>query len=138
VTRCDLSETLPTHTKAEQAALEEGVSVFSTVIKDPMSGERGEKFLKEISRMTGGFSTDKSLKQAVSMLLTAIKAQWVVTLHSTQSVDRNLHSMEVKCTQKDVRISAPSGVIAQQDARPGGQASASKPHVSDFALIAIA
>lgn len=100
-----------THTKAEQAALQEGVSVFSIVIKGPMSGVRGEKVLKEVSQMTGGVVIDKALKQAVPLSLAAIKAQWAVTLVSTQSADRNLHSLQIKCTQKDVRISAPSGVL---------------------------
>jgi hypothetical protein len=60
--------------------------------------------------MTGGFTSDKDPKHAVSFLLAAIKAQWVVTLVSTHSADRNLHSMKIKCAQKDVRISAPSGL----------------------------
>jgi Mg-chelatase subunit ChlD len=102
-----------THKNAEQAALEEGVPVFSVVTKGPMGGPQGEKFLKEVSQMTGGFATDKDLKRAVSLSLAAIEAQWVVTLVSTQSADRSLHSMQIKCTQKDVRISAPSGVLLE-------------------------
>jgi Mg-chelatase subunit ChlD len=102
-----------THRKAEQAALEEGVSVFSIVTKGPMGGPQGEKFLKEVSQMTGGFATDKDLKQAVSLSLGAINPQWVVTAVSTTSPDRNLHSMQIKSMQKDVRISAPSGVLLE-------------------------
>jgi von Willebrand factor type A domain len=101
------------HKKAEQAALEEGVSVFSIVTQGPMGGPQGEKFLKEVSQMTGGFATDKGLKRAVPLSLAAIEAQWIVTLVSTQSADRNLHSMQIKCMQKDVRISAPSGVLLE-------------------------
>jgi hypothetical protein len=100
-----------THAKAEQAALEEGVSVFSVVTKNPMSGSKGEEFLKEVSQMTGSLETDKNLKQGVSLLLAAIKAQWVVTLVSPQSADGNLHSMRIKSAQKDVRVLAPSGVL---------------------------
>jgi hypothetical protein len=102
-----------TRAKAEQAALEEGVSVFSVATKNSISGPIGEKVLKEVSQMTGGFATAKDLKQAVPLSLAAIKAQWVVTLVSTQSADRNLHSMQIKCTQKDVRILAPSSVLLE-------------------------
>jgi Ca-activated chloride channel family protein len=102
-----------TNKKAEQAALEEGVAVFSVVTKGSMSGPQGEKFLKEVSQVTGGFATDKDLKRAVSVSLAAVEAQWAVTLVLTQSADRNLHSMQIKCTQRDVRISAPSGVFVE-------------------------
>jgi VWFA-related protein len=102
-----------TRTKAEQAALEEGVSVFSVLTNDPMSIPRGERVLKEISQTTGGFAIEKDLRRAVALSLAAIKAQWVVTLVSTQSADRNLHSMQITCTQKDVRISAPSSVLLE-------------------------
>jgi Mg-chelatase subunit ChlD len=101
------------HAKVEQAALEEGISVFSVVTKDPMAGPEGEKFLKEISQMTGGFATDKDLKQAVPVSLAAIEAQWAVTVVPTQSGDRKLHSMKTKCSQKDVRISAPTGLFLE-------------------------
>jgi VWFA-related protein len=101
------------HKKAEQAALEEGVPVFSIVTQGPPVGPQGEKFLKEISQMTGGFATDKDLKRAVSLSLAAIEAQWVVTLVSAQSANRNLHSIQIRCTQKDVRISAPSGALLE-------------------------
>jgi VWFA-related protein len=102
-----------THLKAEQAALEEGVSVFSVVTKGPMGGPKGEKFLKEVSQKTGGFATDKDLKHAVPVSLAAIEAQWAVALVPTQSTDRKLHSMRVKCAQKDVHISAPSDVLLE-------------------------
>lgn len=102
-----------TDTKAEQAALEEGVSVFSVVTKGPMGGPQGEKFLKEISQRTGGLATDKDLKQAVPVLIAAIEGQWAVTVVPTQSADRKLHSMQIKCAQKNVRISAPSGLFLE-------------------------
>jgi Mg-chelatase subunit ChlD len=102
-----------THVKAEQTALEEGVSVFSVVTKGPMGGPQGEKFLKEISQMTGGLSTDKDLKHAIPVSLSAIQAQWAVTVVPTQSADRKLHSMQTKCAQKDVRISAPTGLFLE-------------------------
>jgi VWFA-related protein len=100
-----------TRKQAEQAALEEGVSVFS-VMTSPMNGlNRGEKVLREVSQMTGGFATDTDLRKAVSLLLTAMKAQWAISLVSTQSADRKLHSIEIKYSQRDVRISAPSVLL---------------------------
>jgi len=103
-----------THKQAEQAALEEGVSVFSVVTRGPLGGPQGEKFLKEVSQTTGGFATDKGLKQAVSVLLAAVNAQWLVTLRSTESADGKLHSVQLKCMQKDVHISAPNGVLLKK------------------------
>jgi len=102
-----------THMKAEQAALEEGVSVFSVVTKGPMGGPQGEKFLREISQKTGGLATDKDLQQAVPVSLAAIEAQWAVTVAPTQSADRKIHSMQIKYAPKDVRISAPSGLLLE-------------------------
>lgn len=99
--------------KAEQTALEEGVSVFSVVTRGPMGGPEGEKFLKEISQRTGGLATDKDLKQAIPASLAAIEAQWAVTVVPTQPADRKLHSMQTKCAQKDVRISAPGGLFLE-------------------------
>jgi len=98
--------------KAEQTALEEGVSVFSVVTKAPMGEDpKGERMLKDISQRTGGLATDKDLKQAVPLSLGAIEAQWAVTVVPTQSADRKIHSMQIKFAQKDVRVSAPRGLF---------------------------
>ena len=108
-----------THTRAEQAALEEGVSVFSLVIRapfpitGPLPGRHGEEFLKEVSQKTGGFSTDKDLKKAVLVSLTAVEAEWVVTFAPVQSADKALHELTVKSTQKGVHIYAPYAVLLQ-------------------------
>jgi Mg-chelatase subunit ChlD len=102
-----------THIKAEETALEEGVSVFSIVTRGPMGGPRGASFMKEVSQRTGGFVTDKDLKRAVPILLAAIQAQWAVTVVPTTSPDRRLHSMHIKYAQKDVRISAPSELLLE-------------------------
>jgi hypothetical protein len=82
-------------------------------LRHTCSGPQGEKFLKEISQRTGGLATDKDLKQAIPLSLAAIEAQWAVTVVPTQSADRKLHSMQTKCAQKDVRISAPSGLFLE-------------------------
>ena len=106
-----------TRKEAEQSALEEGVSVFSVMTNptgtNPTNGLDGQQVLKEISQKTGGFATDADLRKAVSLLLTTMKAQWAVSLVSTQSADRKLHSIEIKCGQKDVRISAPTSVLIE-------------------------
>jgi Ca-activated chloride channel homolog len=102
-----------THTKAEEAAIEEGVSIFSIVTKSSLGGPRDESFLKDASQRTGGFATNKDLKQAVFLSLAAIEAQWAITLAPTQSADGKLHSLQIKSTRKDVHISAPSKVLLQ-------------------------
>jgi len=104
--------------RAEEAALEEGVSVFSLVISVPLSsfprgrdnGPRGELFLREVSQRTGGVSTDKPLKKAVAFSLAAVDAQWMITLAPTQTADNKLHSIQVKSMQKGVQIYAPTAV----------------------------
>ena len=100
-----------THMKAEQAALEEGVSVFSVVMKG--GGPQDVKFLKEISQRTGGVATDEDLKQSVPFSLAAIQAQWSVTVAPARSGDRKLHSMEVRYAQKGVRVSAPDRLLLE-------------------------
>lgn len=102
-----------TNRGAEEAALEEGVSVFSIVTKSPLGGARGQAFMKEIGHRTGGLSTEKDLKQAVAISIAAIETQWEVTLASSRSADRKLHSLQIKCKQKDVHISAPSDVFLE-------------------------
>jgi Ca-activated chloride channel homolog len=102
-----------THGGAEESALEEGVSVFSIVTKSPLGGERGEAFMKEISHRTGGFSTEKDLNQAVPASLAAIDAQWELTVALASPADKKLHPMQIKCKQKDVRISSPSDVFLE-------------------------
>jgi Mg-chelatase subunit ChlD len=102
-----------THLEAEQTAIEEGVSVFSIVTKSALSGPHGDNFLKQISQRTGGFATDKGLEQAVPLSLAAINAQWLVTLVPAQPADRKLHSLQIKSTQKDAQIIAPSQLFLQ-------------------------
>ena len=99
--------------KATQAALEEGVSVFSVVTKGPMSGREGERVLEKISQRTGGVAISKDLGQAIPASLAAVDAQWAVTVVPTQPADRKLHSMKIQYSQKDVRISAPSSLLLE-------------------------
>jgi len=62
---------------------------------------------------SGRLSTDKDLKKGVSVSVVAIEAQWMITWLQTQSADKNLHSMQLKCGQKDVHIYAPSDVLLE-------------------------
>ena len=101
-----------TSAMAKEAALEEGVSVFSLIIEDPFAPtHRGEESLKEISQGTGGLSTDKDLKKAVSVSLMAIDAQSMVTFTPAQAGDNKLHEIKIKCTQKGVHVYPPSDVF---------------------------
>lgn len=102
-----------THIRAEEAALEEGVSVFSLMTKSPLGGPRGENFLREISQRTGGLSIDKELKKGVPVLVAGIEAQWMITLIPTQPADKKLHPMQTRCMQKDVHVYAPSDVLLE-------------------------
>lgn len=102
-----------THRKAEEAALEEGVSVFSLVTRSPYGESRGKDFLKEIGRRTGGFSSDKDLKKDVSDSVEAIAAQWMITLAPTGQADQKLHSMQIRCRKKDIHIYAPTDVLLE-------------------------
>jgi hypothetical protein len=63
--------------------------------------------------MTGGLATDKDLKHAIPVSLAAIEAQWAITVVPTQSAEGKLHLMQTKCAQKDVRISAPTGLFLE-------------------------
>jgi|SRR5215471_3580662 len=106
-----------TNRQAEKAALEEGVSVFSIVTKSYLGPTPGATFMKEFSHRTGGFSTETDpetdLKQAVQLSLASIEAQWELTLSAASPADRKLHSMQIKCKQKDVHISAPSDAVLE-------------------------
>ena len=106
------------HIQAEEAALEEGVSVFSVVTSPALGESRGAKFLKEISQKTGGFSSDKDVKKAVPLLLAAIDAQSEITVAPTQAGDGKLHPMKVKCSQKDVHIYPPDSIFFPNGAMP--------------------
>ena len=66
-----------TQKRAEEAALQEGVSVFA--LETRITQMRGDKFLRKLSQETGGFFTDKDFKKAVPAALAAIDAQSIIT-----------------------------------------------------------
>lgn len=99
--------------KAEEAAEEEGVAVFSLVTHSSLAGPAGKRILREISQATGGRSIDENLEQAIPTAIVAIEAQWAVTLTPVQSDDNKLHSIHLKYKQKDVEFSVPSKMMLQ-------------------------
>lgn len=103
-----------THTHAEETAEKEGVAVFSLATRSSLAGPRGEHFLKEVSHETGGQAINvKNLTDGVAPLLTAIEDQWALSFVPAQSLDQKLHSLDIKTSQKDIRISAPAQIFVQ-------------------------
>jgi hypothetical protein len=103
-----------TSTNAEGAAEKEGIAVFSLAIRSSLAGPRGERFLKEVSHNTGGQAISvKKLTDGVGPLLTAIGDQFDVSFVPAQSLDQTTHLLEVKTSQKHVRIAAPAHISIQ-------------------------
>ena len=102
-----------TRASAEEAAIEEGISVFSLALTSSGLEGRGDRSLREISQRTGGFSTEKGVKKAVQLLLAAVNAQSEITVAPTQKSDGKLHSLSIKCAQQDVHLYAPDAVLLE-------------------------
>lgn len=107
-----------THTAAEEIAEKEGVAVFSLITQSSLAGPHGEHFMKEISQDTGGRAVSvKNPTEGVAPLLAAVEEQWALSFVPAQSVDQKLHSLSIKTSQKDIRISAPARIFVQQSTR---------------------
>jgi|SRR5579871_885945 len=103
-----------THTAAEETAEKEGVAVFSLITESSLAGPQGEHFMKEVSQDTGGRAIGVKIPMdGVAPLLTAIEDQWALSFVPAQSLDQKLHSLGIKTSQKDVRISAPAHIFVQ-------------------------
>lgn len=103
-----------THTNAEAEAEKEGVAIFSLVTRSSLAGPEGEHFLQKVSRDTGGQAVSvKNLTDGVALLLKAIEDQWALSIVPAQSLDQKLHSLDIKWSQRDVRISAPAHIFGQ-------------------------
>jgi Ca-activated chloride channel homolog len=103
-----------THTAAEETAEQEGVAVFSLITESSLAGPQGEHFMKEVSQDTGGRAISvKNPTDGVAPLLTAIEEQWALSFVPAQSLDQKLHSLGIKTSQKDIRISAPTHIFVQ-------------------------
>jgi Ca-activated chloride channel homolog len=103
-----------THTAAEEAAEKEGVAVFSLIAKSSLAGPAGEHFMKEVSQDTGGRAISvKNPTDGVAPLLTSIEEQWALSFVPAQTLDKKVHSLGVKTSQKDALISAPAHIFVQ-------------------------
>ena len=98
--------------KAEEAAEGEGVAIFT--LSTSSTGAREDRFLKEASQKTGGQTIiAHDLGEGVRPLLAAIDDQWAITLLPLATPDRELHSLEIKNAEKEVRISSPARISLQ-------------------------
>jgi len=103
-----------THTAAEESAEKEGVAIFSLITESSLAGPQGEHFMKEVSQDTGGRAISvKNPTAGVAPLLTAIEDQWALSFVPAQPLDQKLHSLGIKTSQKDIRISAPAHIFVQ-------------------------
>jgi len=99
-------------TEAVDAAEKEGVVIFSLVI--PSAEGRGEQFLREASRNTGGqINIATELGEGVAPILASIQGQLALGLVSPQAPDQKLHSFAVNCSNKKIHVSAPAHVFIQ-------------------------
>jgi Ca-activated chloride channel homolog len=103
-----------TRHRAEEAAAKEGVAVFSLATESTIADTRGEYFLKEISRDTGGQAISaKNLTDGVGLLLRAIENQWALNFVPAQPLGQKSHSLDIKTSEKDVHLSAPAHIFVQ-------------------------
>jgi VWFA-related protein len=111
-----------TQSIAETTVEKEGVAVFSLLVssslgwpQSPDGGPQwGEYFLKKISRDTGGQAIMvKNLADGVSPLLAAIENQASLSFVPAESLGQGLHSLDVKSSKKDIRVSSPAHILVQ-------------------------
>ncbi len=107
----DNASRLP-RTKAGTEAERQGIAVFSLSTLDSGLRTRGEQFLEEISRTTGGRAIlGKSLMKGVPEVLSAVEDQWILNFVPAQPPDQKLHSLQIKSKQRDADISAPAHFV---------------------------
>ena len=105
-----------TRSEAEQNAEEEGVAIFSLAIEpnekeDGEDASRGLKLLEEVSQATGGLEFfPQRLEDGIPALLNAVHHRWVLDLAPSQVPTPGLHSLQVKNTEKNMRLSAPAKI----------------------------
>jgi len=103
-----------TRKKAEEIAEEQGVSVFSLQTRSSLAGPGGEQFLKDLSHNSGGqYINGKDVTEAVLPAVAAIDGQWALSLTPPQNRDHGLHSLTIKTSQKNIRLSAPPHIVVQ-------------------------
>ena len=70
--------------------------------------------MKEVSQDTGGRAiTVKNPTDGVVPLLKDIESQWALSFVPAQSLDQKFHSLGIKTSQKELRISAPAHIFVQ-------------------------
>ena len=70
--------------------------------------------MKEVSQVTGGRAIGvKNPTDGVAPLLAAIEEQWALRFVPAEPLDQKLHSLGIKTSEKDVRISAPAHISVQ-------------------------
>jgi hypothetical protein len=99
-----------TLTKAEDAAEEEGVAVFS--LAEYSSEVTGAQILRQASHATGGTAviSDK-LNLGVAPVINAVNGQLVLDFVPAQPADQKSHSVTIKEVQKNVTIYTPARVF---------------------------
>jgi len=96
--------------KAEEAANEQGVAIFSLTTESDAT--KGGHSLRELGNTTGGkVISARKLEDGVAALLSAIDEQWAVELAIPKNLDKNSHSLAIEDSQKGVRISAPVHIL---------------------------
>jgi len=103
-------------TRAQEAiksAEKEGISIFAIATsKGFYSGSRGFDVLKEFTDGTGGrLIANYTLEDGVKAMLAAIDSQWKLSIIPPPPSDRDLHSFQVKSSQKNVQIVAPEKIF---------------------------
>jgi len=96
-----------TSAQAEEAAQHEGVAILTL----PTSNHRlqHDDLMQEITSVTGGRQIDVE-RPFIAQIVAALNNQWVIELPSPTVTDDKLHSLRIKVTHQDVKISAPKRI----------------------------
>lgn len=98
--------------QAIEIANGEGVAIFSLQTGTSGMGSTEARFSKKSLELasldTGGLTfRPKTVERGVPLLLEAIRHQWVLGVVPAQAPDQKLHALSIRCSEKNVRISAP-------------------------------
>jgi hypothetical protein len=106
----DDNESHLTLAKAEEACEREGVAIFS--LAEPSDSKKGGTALTQVSHDTGGVEVFVNKRSdGIAPLLVAIQGQSVLSIQPSQAADRELRSLVVKTTEKDISVSVPAHVL---------------------------
>jgi len=101
--------------EALEIANGEGVAIFSLQTGTSGMGSTearlAKRFLELASLDTGGQTfRPKTVEEGVPLLLEAIRNQWVLGVVPPQVPDHKLHALSIRCSEKNVQISAPGRI----------------------------